>query len=90
MRDVGKTAGSWWFAIPGVSPFIKSLTKGRGMIRQMIRRSKFKEVLRRDLESRKMGVSKLPMEYHIHDIIGADIVERLVAIDQSMNYCINY
>lgn len=76
VRDVGKAAASWWFTIPGLSPYIKSLTKGRGMLKQMIGRSKFKEVLRRDIESRKMSVSKLPMEYHVHDIIGAGIVER--------------
>ena len=28
VRDVGK-ACSWWFAIPGVSPFTKSYTKGK-------------------------------------------------------------
>ena len=62
--------------MPGVSPFIKSLTRGRGMLQQIIGRSKFKEILHRDLISRKMTVSKLPMEYHIHDLVGADLVRR--------------
>ena len=31
--------------------------------------------LLQELEGRKMTVSKLSMLYHIHDIIGADLVE---------------
>lgn len=46
------------------------------MLRQIIGRSKFKEMLHKDLMSRKLTVSKLPIEYHIHDLIGADIVDR--------------
>ena len=76
VRDVEAGSRSWWFGVPGVSPFIKSLTRGRGMLQQIIGRSKFKEILHRDLISRKMTVSKLPMEYHIHDLVGADLVER--------------
>ena len=75
MRDVGDSSTSWWFAIPGVSPFIKSLTKGRSMVQQMLKKSKYKELLRSELMGRKMTVSKLSMEFHLHDVIGADIVE---------------
>lgn len=75
VRDVGKTQSSWWFAIPEVSSFIKSFTKGRSMVKQMIQRSKYKEIMRHELQGRKMSVSKLSMEYHIHDLIGADVVE---------------
>lgn len=74
VRDVGK-ACSWWFAIPAVSTFTRSYTKGRAMVQQMIKRSKYKEILQRDLESRRLTVSQLGMEYHIHDIIGAELVE---------------
>ncbi len=77
VRDVGPSGRSWWFGVPGVSPFIKSLTKGRSMLQQMIGRSKFKEVLERDVLSRKMSVStKLPMEFHVHDLVGGDLLER--------------
>ena len=75
VRDVGKNNASWWFAIPGVSPFIKSLTKGRDMVRQILKKAKYKELLRKELLGRKLTVSKLPIEFHVHDIIGADIVE---------------
>lgn len=75
-RDVGKMKSSWWIAIPAVSPFIKSLIKGRSSIRQMVKRSKFSELLWSELECRKVGVSKLPVEYHIHDLVGQDQLER--------------
>lgn len=75
VRDVGKNSYSWWFGIPGISPFVKSLTKGRGMVQQILKKAKYKELLRSELMSRKLTVSKLPMEFHIHDIIGSDIVE---------------
>ena len=45
------------------------------MVRQILKKSKYKELLRKELLGRKLTVSKLPMEFHIHDIIGADIVE---------------
>ncbi len=76
VRDVGKANGSWWFSIPGVSPFTKSLVKGRTLIQQTLRRSKFKELLESELRTRKLSASKLSMEYHIHDLIGSDLVER--------------
>jgi serine/threonine-protein kinase 19 len=41
----------------------------------MIKRKKYKEMLQTELEGRRMTVSKLGMMYHIHDIIGADLVE---------------
>ena len=75
LRDVMKNSCSWWFAIPGVSPFIKSLMKGRDMVLQILKKSKYKELLRSELLGRKLTVSKLPMEFHVHDIIGADLVE---------------
>ena len=50
-------------------------TPGRAMVQQMIKRSKYKEILQKELEGRKLGVSKLGMEYHIHDLIGAELVE---------------
>lgn len=77
-RDVGKTNKSWWLAIPGVSPFIKSLIKGRNAVQQMIKRSKFSELLWSEVESRGVRVSRLSAEYHIHDLVGKDQLERYV------------
>lgn len=76
-RDVGKTNKSWWLAIPGVSPFIKSLIKGRNAVQQMIKRSKFSELLWSEVESRGVRVSRLSAEYHIHDLVGKDQLERV-------------
>ena len=75
-RDVGKKNKSWWLAIPSVSPFVKSLVKGRSAVQQIVKRSKFNELLWSELETRKLGVSKLPVEYHIHDLVGSDQLER--------------
>ena len=44
----------------------------------MIKRSKYKEMLQKDLERKKLSVSRLGMEYHLHDLIGAELVERFV------------
>ena len=75
-RDVGKTQRSWWFGIPKLSPYTKSLTKGRASVQQSVSRSKFKELLESELKARKLRVSKLPVEYHIHDLIGSDQLVR--------------
>ncbi|KAL5473964.1 hypothetical protein EMCRGX_G028533 [Ephydatia muelleri] len=71
MRDVG----SWWFAIPGISAFVKSFTKGRTLLLQAIKRSKFREVLQKNLMGRHWSGCRLGIEYHIHDIIGAEFVQ---------------
>jgi len=77
VRDIGKAA-SWWFAIPSVGPFMKQLTKGRSAVLQMIRRAKHQELLQSELEARKLSVSKLGMNYHLHDILGSELVRRYV------------
>ena len=78
MRDIGKAA-SWWFAIPSVGPFVKQLTKGRSSILQMIKRAKHQELLQSELEARKLTASKLGMDYHLHDILGSELVRRYVS-----------
>ena len=72
VRDVG----SWWLAIPEAGLFTKNLLRGRKAILTMIRRCKYHEILQRELESRKLPkAAKLGIAYHIHDIIGASLVE---------------
>ena len=77
VRDIGKAA-SWWFAIPSVGPFVKQLTKGRNSVLQMIKRAKHQELLQSELEARKLSTSKLGMNYHLHDILGCELVRRYV------------
>lgn len=71
-----RDAGSWWLGVPGIGRFVKYFVKGRKAILGMIRRTKYKEVLQSDMQSRKkMSDIKFGYEYHIHDIIGAGLVD---------------
>ncbi|XP_063794186.1 inactive serine/threonine-protein kinase 19 isoform X2 [Pseudophryne corroboree] len=71
-----RDAGSWWLSIPGAGRFISHFIKGRKAILAQISRSRYKEVLLTDLSTRKPPHSvRLGMEYHIHDIIGAGLVD---------------
>ncbi|CAB3983728.1 Hypothetical predicted protein [Paramuricea clavata] len=78
-RDVG----SWWLGIPGAGVFMKHFTKGRQNILRMIRKRKFKEILQRDLETYKVN-SKLGIQYHIYDIIGAELVQSIETTSGSL------
>lgn len=74
VRDVG----SWWLSIPGAGIFMKSFTKGRQSLLRMIRKSRYREILQKELEARKLqSVKKLGMMYHIHDVIGAQLVTKI-------------
>lgn len=43
----------------------------------MVKKSKYGEVLKADLEERKTTSHvKFHMKYHIHDIVGAELVQR--------------
>ncbi|XP_069602510.1 inactive serine/threonine-protein kinase 19 [Ranitomeya imitator] len=71
-----RDAGSWWLSIPGAGKFSKHFIKGRKALLSQISRSRYKEVLLTDLSSRKPPPAlRLGMEYHIHDIIGAGLVD---------------
>ncbi|GCB64295.1 hypothetical protein scyTo_0014750 [Scyliorhinus torazame] len=68
--------GCWWLAIPGAGRFVKYFVKGRKAVLGMIRKSKYNEVLQSDLETRKVtSTVKLGIQYHVHDIIGAELVK---------------
>ncbi|KAI0242430.1 Serine/threonine-protein kinase 19 [Lamellibrachia satsuma] len=74
VRDVG----SWWVAIPGAGLFMKSFLRGRKAILTMIKKCKYKEILQTELEVRKLPkIARLGTTYHIHDIVGAELVECL-------------
>ncbi|XP_022102398.1 serine/threonine-protein kinase 19-like [Acanthaster planci] len=73
VRDVG----SWWIAIPGAGIFMKCFNKGRDALLRSIRKCKYQKILQQELEERKLAsVKKLGIRYHIHDIIGAELVTR--------------
>ncbi|XP_069491092.1 inactive serine/threonine-protein kinase 19 isoform X2 [Ambystoma mexicanum] len=71
-----RDAGSWWLAIPGAGRFVKYFMNGRKTLLGTIRKTKYKEVLLQDLHCRKVPPNvKLGLQYHIYDIIGADLVD---------------
>ena len=41
-----KAVGSWWLAVPNTGMFMKSLLRGRKAILTMIKKSKYKEILK--------------------------------------------
>lgn len=71
VRDVG----SWWLSIPGAGEFMKHYLRGRKAILNTIRKAKYGEMLESELRNRQLRALKIGMEYHIHDIIGAELVE---------------
>ncbi|TRY88029.1 hypothetical protein DNTS_026622 [Danionella cerebrum] len=71
-----KDAGSWWLAIPNSGKFIKYLLEGRRAVLNMVKKSKYGEILKNELEERRTTSKiKFKMKYHIHDLIGAELVE---------------
>uniref|UniRef100_A0A8C8SWV6 Serine/threonine kinase 19 n=1 Tax=Pelusios castaneus TaxID=367368 RepID=A0A8C8SWV6_9SAUR len=71
-----RDAGSWWLAVPGAGRFIKCFIKGRKAMLGLIQKAKYKEVLLSDLQSRQApSAVKLGLPYHIHDLIGAQLVD---------------
>ncbi|KAL3875650.1 hypothetical protein ACJMK2_033605 [Sinanodonta woodiana] len=72
VRDIG----SWWLSIPNAGLFMKYFMRGRKSLLTMIRRCKYREILKKDLEIRNWPkTARLGLAYHIHDIIGADLVK---------------
>ncbi|KAL4658998.1 serine/threonine-protein kinase 19 [Arapaima gigas] len=71
-----KDAGSWWLSIPNSGKFIKYFIQGRKAVLGMIRKSKYSEMLKSDLEERQpTSQVKFPIKYHIHDVVGAELVD---------------
>jgi len=66
---------SLWISIPFSAMFMKSLIAGRKAVLSMINKMKYKEILKSELERRDIKLhSKLGIAFHIHDIIGGDMV----------------
>lgn len=71
-----RDAGSWWLSIPNSGKFTKYLIQGRKAVLGMVKKSKYNEVLMADLEGRRTNSQvKFHMKYHVHDIVGAELVE---------------
>ncbi|KAM9844145.1 inactive serine/threonine-protein kinase 19-like isoform 2-T2 [Aulostomus maculatus] len=73
-----RDAGSWWLSIPNSGKFTKYFIQGRKAVLAMVKKSKYSEVLRAELEERKTTSQvKFHMKYHIHDILGAELVDSI-------------
>ncbi|XP_056144646.1 serine/threonine-protein kinase 19-like [Lampris incognitus] len=73
-----RDAGSWWLSIPNSGRFIKYFIQGRKAVLNMVKKSKYSEVLKAELEERRTTSQvKFHMKYHIHDIVGAELVESI-------------
>ncbi|CAL8306459.1 unnamed protein product [Merluccius merluccius] len=73
-----RDAGSWWLAIPNSGKFTKYFIQGRKAVLTMIKKSKYSEVLKEQLEERLPNAQvKFQIKYHIHDIVGAELVQRI-------------
>ncbi|GAB1597258.1 serine/threonine-protein kinase 19-like [Argonauta hians] len=71
-----RDSGTWWLSIPNAGIFIKNLIRGRKAAITIIKKTKYKEIFKDDLEQRKWPrLARLGIVYHIHDIIGADLVD---------------
>ncbi|XP_035511127.1 serine/threonine-protein kinase 19-like [Morone saxatilis] len=73
-----RDAGSWWLSIPNSGKFTKYFIQGRKAVLGMVKKSKYSEVLKAELEERRTTSHvKFHMKYHIHDIVGAELVESI-------------
>uniref|UniRef100_A0A3Q4G1V6 Serine/threonine kinase 19 n=1 Tax=Neolamprologus brichardi TaxID=32507 RepID=A0A3Q4G1V6_NEOBR len=73
-----RDAGSWWLSIPNSGKFTKYFIKGRKAVLSMVKKSKYGEVLKAEIEERRTNSQvKFHMKYHIHDIVGAELVESI-------------
>lgn len=71
-----RDAGSWWLAVPGAGRFIKCFVKGRQAVLGMVRKAKYRELLLSELLGRRAPATvRLGLAYHVHDLIGAQLVD---------------
>ncbi|XP_036212348.1 serine/threonine-protein kinase 19 isoform X1 [Myotis myotis] len=71
-----RDAGSWWLAVPGAGRFVKYFVKGRQAVLGMVRKAKYRELLLSELLGRRAPASvRLGLAYHVHDLIGAQLVD---------------
>ncbi|PAA59065.1 hypothetical protein BOX15_Mlig004903g1 [Macrostomum lignano] len=61
--------GCYWVACPDMGRFVSVYRKMRVRILRTVRRTKFKEMLRSELETR-LPQSSPPLEYMMHDLVG--------------------
>ncbi|XP_029014976.1 serine/threonine-protein kinase 19 [Betta splendens] len=73
-----RDAGSWWLSIPNSGKFTKYFIQGRKAVLSMVKKSKYGEVLKAELEGRRTTSHvKFHIKYHVHDVVGAELVQSI-------------
>ncbi|XP_057673050.1 serine/threonine-protein kinase 19 [Corythoichthys intestinalis] len=73
-----RDAGSWWLSIPNSGRFTKYFIQGRKGVLSMVKKSRYGEALQAELEGRRTTSQvKFHIKYHIHDLVGAELVESI-------------
>ncbi|XP_074167483.1 inactive serine/threonine-protein kinase 19 isoform X4 [Sminthopsis crassicaudata] len=71
-----RDAGSWWLSVPGAGRFVKYFVKGRRAVLGMVRKSKYRELSLSELLGRQAPLSvRLGLPYHVHDLIGGQLLD---------------
>ncbi|XP_020829973.1 winged helix repair factor 1 [Phascolarctos cinereus] len=71
-----RDAGSWWLSVPGAGRFVKYFVKGRQAVLGMVRKSKYRELSLSELLGRRAPLSvRLGLPYHVHDLIGGQLLD---------------
>lgn len=68
---------TYWFALAGIGPLIKSLIKGRKDLIGMLSRRRYPEMFIKELEQKKLGQSLLDTRFHIRDLIGLGSIAKV-------------
>ncbi|XP_028842192.1 serine/threonine-protein kinase 19-like isoform X2 [Denticeps clupeoides] len=80
-----RDAGSWWLSVPNLGKFTKYLIQGRKAVLTMVKKSRYGEVMKADLEQRRTTSQvKFHMKYHLHDIMGAELVQSIATTSGTM------
>lgn len=64
------------FALPYCGDFVKSIDSGRCEIVNIIKRSRYKQILGSKLDSIKLRKSSMSVQWHVKDLVGSGDLER--------------
>lgn len=71
-----RSVGFYILSVPSCGDYSKRFEDGRRAVLNIIKKSKFKEISKQNLINRKLPPEvKLPIQYHILDLIGSDRVQ---------------
>jgi len=74
---LGRDRNAYWFAIPGTGSLISDISKGRKELLQVIKRKPHKEMLLKELHTKRLRQSERGLQFHLRDMLGNKIL-RLV------------